>query len=56
MGIFGDLGPSEIKFGDVEGPWPVSEEMLRLGATIRVVKKKALSDSVSLLNAREWGL
>ncbi|KAF7416418.1 hypothetical protein PC9H_002684 [Pleurotus ostreatus] len=51
LGIFGDLGPSEIKFGDVEGHWPVSEEMLRLGATIKVVKKKALSDSVSLLNA-----
>ncbi|KAF9489907.1 DHH phosphoesterase [Pleurotus eryngii] len=51
LGIFGDLGPSEIKFGDSEGDWPVSEEMLRLGDTIRVVKKKALSDAVSLLNA-----
>ncbi|KAG5220569.1 DHH phosphoesterase [Salix suchowensis] len=50
VGIFGDLGPSEIKFGDSEGDWPVSEEMLRLGDTIRVPEGRR-SLTVALLSA-----
>lgn len=52
IGIFGDLGQSEIKFGDSKGVWPVTEEMLTLANAVKREGKKSLGDAVSLLNAR----
>lgn len=53
VGIFGDLGQSEIKFGDTKNGWPVTKEMIALGEAAKREGKKTLGDAVSLLNARE---
>jgi hypothetical protein len=52
VGIFGDLGPSEIKFGDESGVWPVTREMLVLKHEVKEQGKKSISDAVGMLNAR----
>jgi hypothetical protein len=52
VGIFGDLGPSEIKFGDESGVWPVTREMLVLKDEVKEQGKKSISDAVGMLNAR----
>ncbi|GAA99056.1 uncharacterized protein L969DRAFT_94239 [Mixia osmundae IAM 14324] len=51
LGLFGDLGPSEVKFGDPQGVWPVSTEMMMLAASIKRESKKKISDAVGALNA-----
>lgn len=44
LGVFGDLGPTAVKWG--EGPWPA-----HLGNVVRRETKKALSKAVSMMNA-----
>ncbi|KAJ8507429.1 hypothetical protein ONZ45_g10193 [Pleurotus djamor] len=51
IGIYGDLGANTIKFGDIDGDWPVSAEMILLGDAAKNLGKKKISDAVSLLNA-----
>jgi single-stranded DNA-specific DHH superfamily exonuclease len=53
IGIFGDLGPSEIKFGDESGEWPVTQEFFVLKDACKREGKKNISDAVGMLNARE---
>lgn len=45
LGVFGDLGPSYVKHWD-DSPWPS-----HLGAVMKRLTKKALSDAVSMMNA-----
>lgn len=45
LGVFGDLGPSHVKYWD-DDPWPS-----HLGAVMKRLTKKALSDAVSMMNA-----
>ncbi|KAI5121861.1 hypothetical protein M0805_001069 [Coniferiporia weirii] len=44
LGVFGDLGPSAVKWG--EEPWPA-----HLGDVVKRVTKRALSEAVSMINA-----
>ena len=44
LGVFGDLGPSEVKWG--QKPWPGY-----LGEVVKQVTKKAISEAVSAMNA-----
>lgn len=44
MGCFGDLGATAVKWGD--GPWPAE-----LGESVKIYTKKAITDSVSMINA-----
>lgn len=44
LGVFGDLGPSAVKWG--QGPWPAY-----LGDVARRETKKAISEAVSMINA-----
>lgn len=53
VGIFGDLGSNEIRFGDRNGRWPATREMQQLGDAMKREGKKTINDAVSLLNARE---
>jgi len=53
VGIFGDLGQSEIRFGDPKGTWPVTSEMIKLGEAAKKYSKKTIGDAVSLINARK---
>lgn len=52
IGIAGDLGLSTVQFGDLDGEWPVSREMMQLGQACKRETKKGITDSVALLNAR----
>lgn len=51
IGIYGDLGQSEIKFGKIDGVWPITKEMLLLGNTAKIQGKKELGEAVGMLNA-----
>ena len=53
FGVFGDLGPSEIKWGDPNGEWPASREMIEIGEEVKRIGKKSLSSAVGAINARE---
>lgn len=53
VGVFGDLGSNEIRFGDAKGGWPVTKEMSHLGVALKREGRKNISDAVSLLNARK---
>ena len=44
LGVFGDLGPSEVKWG--QKPWPGY-----LGEVVKQITKKAISEAVSAMNA-----
>ena len=52
LGVFGDLGPNEIAWGDTRGSWPVCEELIELGEICKAIGKKPLTSAVSALNAR----
>ena len=52
LGVFGDLGPSEIKWGDASSEWPASSEMTEIGEEIKRTGKKALNSAVGAINAR----
>lgn len=54
LGLFGDLGPSEVNFAASRDrtEWPVAaKEMAFLGETSKTVGKKALNSAVGALNA-----
>jgi hypothetical protein len=53
MGVFGDLGPSEISWGKEGKEWPASKEMVELGEEVKRIGKKSLNAAVSAMNARE---
>jgi hypothetical protein len=53
LGVFGDLSPSEIAWGDPNGAWPASKEMIQLGEEVKRIGKKALSSAVGAINARK---
>lgn len=53
VGVFGDLGSNEIRFGESKGGWPVTKQMSHLGVALKREGRKTISDAVSLLNARE---
>lgn len=53
LGVFGDLSPSEINWGDPNSEWPASQEMIDLGVEVKRIGKKPLSTAVGAMNARE---
>lgn len=53
LGVFGDLSPSEINWGDPKSDWPASQEMIDLGEEVKRIGKKSLSSAVGAINARE---
>lgn len=53
LGVFGDLSPSEINWGDPDSAWPASQEMIDLGEEVKRIGKKPLSSAVGAINARE---
>lgn len=56
LGVFGDLSPSEINWGDPNSEWPASQEMIELGDEVKRIGKKALSSAVGAINARASNL
>lgn len=52
LGVFGDLGPSEIDWGNPSKEWPASAEMIELGQISKSMGKKSLNAAVSAINAR----
>lgn len=56
LGVFGDLSPSEINWGDPNSEWPASQEMIELGEEVKRIGKKPLSSAVGAINARECHL
>lgn len=53
LGVFGDLSPSEINWGDPNSEWPASQEMVDLGEEVKRIGKKPLSSAVGAINARK---
>lgn len=56
LGVFGDLSPSEINWGDPNSEWPASQEMIDLGEEVKRIGKKPLSSAVGAINARKLSL
>lgn len=56
LGVFGDLSPSEVDWGNPAGTWPASPEMSEVGEVMKALGKKSLSSAVGAINARERGV